>query len=425
MAAVTLKSLTKRVVALEKWRKSLTPPPENNMPAPIPYTTEYWANMVEWGGYLDTWFVNQGIIEAATTPGSAAQYNAWDAATAMSYYDGQMCAYYVQDHIGGSSLSTWIANERKAYVDWYLDKYNVNGAATGYRAFSEGLLQDVLRGTAKSADSVSQLTRMFSAISYATADGTGNDSMTLSQNSRETAYMLKLHINAARAGITLTPTQITRRDHLLDLALSHIADWVAGTALFYRPFMGSITAHAIIYYWLYVSQDSRIIPALISLMNLTDTLWKASAGAWGQGKSWLYTNKVGVDGVDWWASTEDANTAPDLNMMVAPTLGFLWWQTGTQSWRDRGDLAVEGSISVYSGGSYTSGAYLGSRNASNPAGKQYDQQLVWGPKYFEWGMMEPVSSATLAGPSARTRTPGKATKGNRGVTRVGGLTKRR
>lgn len=375
------------------------------MPAAIPYTAEYWANMVEWGGYKATWHANQAIIEAATTPGSEAQYSAWDAATAMSYYSGQLCALYVQDHIGGSSLEAWIANERKAYVDWYLDKYNVNGGASGYRAFSECLLQDVLRSTAKSADSVFQINRMLTAISYATGDGSGSDSLTLSQNSRETAYMLKLHINAARAGITLTPTQITRRDHLLDLALSHIADWVAETALFYRPFMGSITAHALIYYFLYVSQDSRIIPALISLMNYTHTFWKASAGAWGQGKSWLYTNKVGT-GSDWWASSEDANTAPDLNMMVAPTLGFLWWQTGTQGWRDKGDLAVEGSISVYSGGSYTSGAYLGSRDATNPAGKQYDQQLVWGPKYFEWGMMNPVTSVTInTGVKNRGRRP--------------------
>lgn len=388
----------------------------------VPYKTEYWANMVEWAGYLAEWFVNKGIDEAATTPGSPEQYDAWDAALAQSYYDGQLCAYYVQDHLGDNSLATWIANERKAYVDWYLDKYNVLGGATAYRAFSEGLLQDVLRGTAKSSDSIAQINRMLTAISYATSDGTGDDALTRSALSRETAYMLMLHINATRAGITLDSTQLTRQSHLLDLALSHIDDWVNETAEFYRPFMGSITSHALIHYYLYVAEDSRILPALESLATYTWTFWKDSAGGWGQANSFLYTNTVGEDGIDWWASSEDANTTPDLNMMIAPTFGFLWWQTGVQDWRDKGDAIFAGSISNYEpvidGGFYNSGAYLGYRSSSNPNGKQYDQQLVWGPLYIEWAESTPVGTNTSTYIPGATLTGTLAT-GFKGIIEYG------
>lgn len=57
---------------------------------------------------------------------------------------------------------------------------------------------------------------------------------------------------------------------------------------------------------------------------------------------------------------------------------------GLTKWRTRGDDIFTGGISVYSGATHVSGSYLGTRSGANPAGKQYNQQLYWGPKYIEW-----------------------------------------
>jgi len=72
-------------------------------------------------------------------------------------------------------------------------------------------------------------------------------------------------------------------------------------------------------------------------------------------------------------------------MLVAPIFGWLWSQTGNIVWRQRGDLIFVGSISVYSGAEHISGSWFGTRDASNPKGKQINQQLYWGPRYIEWG----------------------------------------
>lgn len=94
-------------------------------------------------------------------------------------------------------------------------------------------------------------------------------------------------------------------------------------------------------------------------------------------------------------------------MLVAPLFGFLWWKDGNTVWRQRGDLIFQGGISCYDGdgwyiygdgtypyGSITTppyggGTYLGFSSTGDPHGKQYNQQLVWGPLYLEWAAMSP------------------------------------
>lgn len=355
---------------------------------PVPNKAEYWANMAMAGGWLNSWFA-ANLISNPPYGGDPALTN--------QYYDGQLCAWYLKDHFGGTTYDNLIENERKAYVDYYVNDPGVMGGVAGYRNFTEGMLQDVLRSTAHSASSLAALQSIINNGSYVDHGDVTDQSL-----SRECAYAIMAYINAKRAGITLTSGQQSRLADLVTAALGHITSWVGGTAEFYRPFMGSITCHALIHYLTYYGDDARFLPAIESLATYTWTLWKSTTGSWGQANSFLYTNKVGVDGVDWWASTDDANTAPDLNMMIAPTFGWLFWKTGVQDWRDKGDLIFSGSISVYNDGFYDHGAYLG--YDGNPSGKQIDQQLVWGPLYIQWAEMDPGTPPT-PDPTPPTPTP--------------------
>lgn len=336
----------------------------------VPYTTEYWNNMVEWAGYLATWFDDN---KKSNPPYGG------DPALTQAYYDGQACAFKVQDHMGGSALAAWIQDEWEAYVPYYVEP--AVGGVQGFRNFCEGPLEDVLRSTARSAQSKAAIQLILDNSNFVRSDNLSDDLL-----SRECAYALLSIICGIRANCTIDATVTARIPVLLNWCLDHINQWcVALTADYYRPFMGGITAHALTSYFTYITADSRIVPALITLANYSfSTCWKAAPGVWGQGLSFTYTDRTGFN-------SEDANTQPDLNMLICPLWGFLWWRTGTQSWRDQGDLIFQGGISVYEEGFYQSGSYLGTQGPSNPAGKQYDQQLIFGPKYLEWAVMDPAA----------------------------------
>lgn len=337
------------------------------MAAAVPYTTEYWANMVEWAGYLKDWFAANKI--------SNPPYGQ-DPALTQSYYDGEYCAYKVKDHVGGTAYDQWIQDEYDAYVPYYV--VPAGGGVQGFRNFTEGLCEDVLRGTSRSAGAKSAIQLILDNSNFVRLDSLSDDLL-----SRECAYALLAIISGQRAGCAIDATNTARIPVLLNWCLGHIDQWCTLlTADYYRPFMGSITAHALISYYTYVAQDSRIIPALQVLANYSwSTCWKGTAGAWGQALSFTYTDRTGFN-------SEDANTQPDLNMLIAPLWAWLWWKTGIATWRSNGDLIFQGGISVYNGAFYDSGSYLGTRSSVNPAGKQYDQQLVFGTKYLEWAVLD-------------------------------------
>lgn len=379
MAKPSLTSLDKRVKALEKWRKSFDIPPKENppMPAAVPYTTNYWANMVEWAGYLKDWFATNKL---ANPPYGQ------DPALTQEYYDGEWCAYKVKDHQGGvSTYDQWIQDEFDAYAQYYV--IPANGGTQGFRMFTEGFVEDGLRSTTRAATAKSALQLILDNSNFVRQDDLSDDLL-----SRECAYSLMAIINGRRMGCTIDATVNSRESVLLGWCLGHIDQWCTlMTADYYRPFMGGITAHALTHYFLFRSEDSRILPRLITLANYTwSACWKGTAGAWGDGLSFLYTDRFVVD-------SNDTTTQPDLNMMICPLWGFLWWKTGNAAWRQNGDLIFQGSITVYSGGFWQSGAYLGTQSSSNPAGKQYDQQLVWGTKYLDWALLSYVAPATSGG----------------------------
>jgi hypothetical protein len=281
------------------------------------------------------------------------------------------------------------------------------GGIASYLNHTDGFVEDVLRGSSRSAASKANIQAILTNAAYMNTSGL--DPMDHTDYSREVAYTLITLINAQRVGITLTTDQTTRIGIMLGYALGHINKWVTQTTNYFRPFMGALTAKALIHYYTYVSQDSRIAPALALMADYSWTAcWKGTAGAWGDANAFLYTDRTGFD-------PQDGTSTPDLNMLICPYFGWLWWQQGLQKWRDRGDLIFQGGIPVYAGAVRTSGADMGT--PSLPHLKRINQQMYWGPEYIRWGEMTPLVSASSGGSLAGIPYAALTTSGARGSDR--------
>ena len=333
---------------------------------PVPMKEEFWKNMVEWAGYLSTAIDNPTMSN--------------DTKLALVYYDGQANAQKVLDYIQvqDAKLEKYTKQCHDAYVTNYVIPNA--GAIQGYRTFGEGQLGDIQVGNARANNSLLSLLLMLANQNYLSTDTTVKDVA----YSRECAYALNLLVVVKRTGkIRLSAQQESWRSYLLNCILDgttgHVATWKNNKAPYFRPFMAALTAHALIRYHTYVQRDPRILLAVRDLCDLcVNKCWKEKSGAWGQGQSFLYTDRTGFD-------PGDALTTPDLNMLIAPMFGWVFNQTATAAYRTMGDAIWKGGVSVYDQWGYHAyGANLGTKSAKNPAGKQYNQQLFWGPEYIKW-----------------------------------------
>lgn len=333
-------------------------PPVTITPDPIPNKAAYWANMAEWAGYIHTYI--------------ASEFNG-DFKQLASYYDGELCRYRMVDQFSDAVTYYPMADDHNEWYGNYYVRPN-NGAVLGYWVFPQGLVDRYLRRNDTDRGRTWALMLLNNAP-YSNGQAAEED-MSLQEFSRETAFALETKIHCPRMGITLTSLQVARRQELFEWALGHLDIWYNNLGTYCRPFMVAITCKALIDYYDYVSQDPRILPKILAVANyIWDHCWVEASQAFN------YTDRFVVNG-------DDLTPQPDLNMLVAPIFGWLWKQTGQQTWRTRGDKIFTGGISVYSGSVHISGTFLGTRSASNPAGKQFNQQLYWGPRYIEWGEAE-------------------------------------
>ncbi len=291
----------------------------------------------------------------------------WDASLDNVYYDGEWCQMQLSDYTGDTTTYYPRADSASApYLDLYVNNVDINGNVQGYRCFPLGLAQRFIRrGDVQAQIALQNIVTNNAYCNYAP--------VTDDLLSRECAYALETLIWAPLAGVVLTSAQVARRAQLKDWALGHIDQWCTSlTAEYYRPFMGGLTAKALIDYYTKISPDANILAALQTLATYTwNTCWDATA------KAFNYTDRDT-------GHPDDLNPQADLNALICPLYGWLWYMTGVQGWRDKGDQIFEGSISVYVDGFYDHGSYLGSQSATNPAGKQYNQQLYWMPQYITW-----------------------------------------
>jgi hypothetical protein len=208
--------------------------------------------------------------------------------------------------------------------------------------------------------------------------------------SREAAYCLGNHIHLSRLR-ALTTAETNRMEYAYTQSLQMIDWWaISKTASYFRPFMGALTAKALITYFENIEEKQEIIDNLIILADhMWDTCWVEANQAFN------YTDRIGVNPPDTWAAAEDGLPAVDLQMIIAPLYAWLWKETGQSKWRTRGDQMFVASIPVYiqDGGLWfwDSGAYLGAYDGTNPQCKQYNQQLYW-QRYVEWAEAVPGES---------------------------------
>jgi hypothetical protein len=320
-----------------------------------------------------------------------------------TYYDGILCNYRLYNKFLSATYNTYATEAAAWYQDRYVNSLATPGQVAGYYNYMEGLVERYVRTI--SAATLTAINNLLTSALYLNANP-GDDIYGDHTFSREVAYALHAFVHAGRI-LTLTPTQTTRRSELLEAALNHIDLWaVSQTASYFRPFMGGLTARSLIDYYERVDEDSRIPTALTNLANyMIDSCYvegpvaRLEDGVMAS-YSFNYTDR-NIGSTD----PYDLSPQPDLSLIVCPLFGWLYKYSGLPKWREYGDKIFQGAIPIYDAyGTYESGAYLGTRNATNPLGKHIDQQLMWGPKYIEWAESVSTGETQIESPPSTSET---------------------
>lgn len=366
------------------------PPDEYCPDEPTAAIAAYWTAAEKWNGHL---FDKQSSLTAPSGDGTG---------LLNTYYDGQLGAYKLADHF--DDTETYYAYADQADY-WYGERYveAYGGSASGYWTFAEGFAERYLRRGDTNARNNIQL--LLEHASYVPFGDTSDDTL-----SRENAYALITHIQAERVGITLNETQLARRTTLYNNALGIIDQWTTGAADYFRPFMGSLTAKALIEYYENVSPDAIIIPKLEALAALIQsTCWDADASSWRYTNRELYGNHSDTCGTALKPDC-DLKLAPDLNMLISPIFAWLWKHTGVGEYHEIFDAALAAGVPVYNPatGQHVSGAWQGTWQIGAyslaPEGKMIDQQTFWGPEGIANRLSRTCGTAPGATPTA-TPTP--------------------
>jgi len=320
---------------------------------------EYESAMTTFGAYLSAHLADPTISD--------------EQKLSNVYYDAQYVFYriatYTNDH------ATWnLAAERAEaiYRDYYLIPSNAQ--VPGFWAFTEGLKESWLR----TQDGISK-TWAINISNNAAYHSEVPDTLTdLADDlfARENAYALLSHLNAELLGAPRRERIYT----LVDNALGHIDAWVNETASYCKPFFTALTCRSLIRYNDMIG-DSRIVPAIESICDyIWDNLWDAGAEAF------LYIHDV-------YPGEDPPDPAPDLNMLIVPSYGYLYSKTFDSNWLTIGDQIFDGGVPIYDEwGFHVSGAYLGQSNSAGVNGKHFDQQFLWSMDYLTWAQaVEPIS----------------------------------
>ncbi len=368
-----------RSIDLGPWEKvNLEPEEPTNMSKALWYDT-----IDPFLGYFDTFQVAEGL-------GS-------DPAIAGIYYDAILGRFKMSDYqVSATPYNGYIEHCYTTYIEEYADPSGYN--LPGYWVFGEGLTEMYLRNADNDAlaafnnimDNSAYMTTVNGQTGLNDQGRTPNDRHEIS---REFGYCSLGYIQLKRCQV-LTEAQEIRRDYCFNSSFTIIEDWCGNVgappeeqqATYFRPFMGSITAHMMINYYETEASEAEKVLIIAALIKLAEYCWD---NCWNEeGAAFLYTDRIG--GIeDDWAADEDGDPSPDLSMLIAPWYAWLWSITGDELWQLRAEAIFEGAIPVYVDGFLQSGAYLGTE--INPNGKHINQQLVWGTKHFDYVEVVPDS----------------------------------
>ena len=276
-----------------------------------------------------------------------------DARLADTYYDAEWVFYQIGDYTRDSS---WYNCAHLAETIYGNDYVIPNGGTIpGYWNFTHGVTRNYL----STGDTTSQRAAILISQNAAYAPDWTPLSWTFNASmSRETAYAIMSYLNAEHLG----QPHRARTEQLVTQALGHIDQWFKSqNADYVRPFMFSLTAHALISYDTQIGGNSRILPAIKTGANwIWDHCWLPQAQAF------KYTDRV--------VSSGGTDPAPDLNLLVAPVYAWLWHQTGDPKYRERADQIFAGGVN---------GAWLVN-------GKQFNQNYRWSFDYVKWRSIPPL-----------------------------------
>jgi hypothetical protein len=151
-----------------------------------------------------------------------------------------------------------------------------------------------------------------------------------------------------------------RKELLINQALDHIRQWVNRSALYsfaegqpsdyLKPFFVAINVRALIEAY-ELKPDPRIPPAIEAIV---DVLWQ---------RAWLPQAHA-----FYYESTKPTESAPDLNLMIAPAYAWMYSRIGDHKYPNRGDQIFSGSVEL----AYLSGI------------KQFNQNYWWSFDYVKW-----------------------------------------
>ncbi len=296
---------------------------------------------------LSTWEVNMAEYGKRVCDDLDSNSPSSDQALAATYYDGIDVFLRIADY---RTEEKWIACADRA-ISIYRDNYVFpnGGKIPGYWNFTQGLTRHYLRtGDQKSRQAVFLIAQN---AAYSRQD-TPLSTTEVNSLSREVAYTIITYLNAIELGAQPS----LRLQPLIDQAIAHLQRWISGDARNspMKPFMVALTSQALIQYYQY-RKDERI-PATIRLAldEMWNRAWKADEGAF------IYQEKS--------YGTGDEDSAPDLNLLIAPAYMWIGSHNNDDEFRSRAEQ-------IFTYGVHK--AFLGN-------GKHFNQNYRWSFDFIRW-----------------------------------------
>lgn len=338
---------------------------------PIPLLSQYTAMGLKYGVIH-----GERLLQPSGAPGS---YYADDANGKLGaiYYDAGWALFQLKDLLSDTRFEAYAQEAIRVYSA-YLDAASPQYQATGWRLFGDAYYHDWIRnGDATSKNYLIQLSQK---ASFAT-DSTPLSSIQHVDYSREVSYALRVWILAEKVG----EARRVNFDAYVDTIFGHFRQWFVDlSAPYIRPFMVWLSSHALIDFYMHAPDHPRASEVIPTLIQAWDHIWNT---CWlAVDKSLQYTDRV--------VSSGGTEPAPDLNLLIVPVFGFLWWQTGEERFRLRGDLLFEGGVTIEDEwGFITAGGYAA-------GDKQFFQMYRASQLYIQWATSAPVTEpGTGPGPN--------------------------
>lgn len=310
-----------------------SPPGSPVAEAPDQVLLRWEANMTEYG---------QRICNELTGESPSSEQ-----ALAATYYDGIDVFLRIAEYRHEGTWTTCAERAVSVYRDNYI--FPNHGVIPAYWNFTHGLTRHFLRtGDQKSKQAVLLIAEN-AAFSRENTPLSETESAALS---REVAYTVMTYLNA----ISLGAQPSTRLKPLMEQALGHLQQWLSDTSNTspMKPFMVALTGQALIQY--YDFQRDERIPSV--LRKTLDAMWKRT---WRENeRAFRYQEKS--------INPDDENSAPDLNLLIAPAYMWVGQHDNDDEFRSRAEQIFASGVEQ---------AYLGN-------GKHFNQNYRWSFDFVKW-----------------------------------------